>query len=148
MQNLRLYKKQNNFCKSYKKEWKKYYSSLKLNKATENEAFWKTIKPFLSDKETNINKITLAENDKVISDDKQLYKTFSYFFQETVKTLGVSDSFNISNYSHSDPVNNAIRSYENHRSVKKIRETITVTSTFHFSEVDKSDVEKSIGNPI
>ena len=63
-----------------------------------------------------------------------------------MKTLGVSDSFNISNYSHSDPVNNAIRNYENHSSVKKIRETITITSTFHFSDVDKADVEKSIGN--
>ena len=47
---------------------KKYYSSLKPNKVTDNKAFWKTIKPFLSDKETNINKITLLDNDKVISD--------------------------------------------------------------------------------
>ena len=30
------------------------------------------MKPFLSDKETNINKITLVDDDKVISDDKQL----------------------------------------------------------------------------
>ena len=45
-----------------------------------------------------------------------------------MKTLGVSDSFSISNYSHSDPVNNAI------------------TSTFHFSGIDKGEVEKSIGN--
>ena len=53
--------------------------------------------------------ITLADNDKVISDNKQLSKTFSNFFQEVVRTVGVSDSFNMSNYSHSDPVNNAIR---------------------------------------
>ena len=31
--------------------------------------FWKTIKLFLSDKGTNINKTTLVDNDKVISDD-------------------------------------------------------------------------------
>ena len=50
-ESLRLYKKQNNFCsklykKERKKERKKYYSSLKLNKTTDNKAFWKTIRPF------------------------------------------------------------------------------------------------------
>ena len=145
----------------------------------------------MSDKGTVINKITLVDNDKVISNDKQLCKTFSNFllgekcpyselfwsvfsrirveygeiaqihenkdqkyseyehysrsvFQEAVKTLRVSDSFNISNYSRSDPVNNAIRKYENHLSVKKTRETITITSNFNFSGVDKADVEKSM----
>ena len=63
-----------------------------------------------------------------------------------MKTLGVSDSFNMSNYSHSDPVNNAIRKYENHPTVKKISKTVTITSTFHFSGIDKADVGKSIGN--
>ena len=56
------------------------------------------------------------------------------------------DSFNMSNYSHSDLVNNAIRKYENHPSVEKINDTVTITSIFHFSRVDKTDVEKSIGN--
>ena len=88
------------------------------------------MKPFLFDKGTNIDKITLVNNDKVISDDKQLCKTFSHFSQEAARTQGVSDSFNICNYSNSDLVNNAIRNYENHSSVKKIRETITITSTF------------------
>ena len=128
---LRLYKKQKNFWgKLYKKERNKYYSSLKLNKVTDNKAFWKAVKPFLFDEGTNKDKITLVNNDKVISDDKQLCKTFSNFSQEAARTQGVSDSFNICNYSNSDLVNNAIRNYENHSSVKKIRETITITSTF------------------
>ena len=62
-----------------------------------------------------------------------------------VKALGVSDIFNISNYSHSDPVNNTIRKYENHSSLKKRRETITLTPTFHFTGVDKAEAVKSIG---
>ena len=64
------------------------------------------MKPILSDKETYLNKITLADNDKLIWDDKQLCKTFSNFFEEKVKTLEVSHNFNMSNYSQSDPVNN------------------------------------------
>ena len=50
----------------------------------------------------------IIDNDKVILDDKQLCKTFSNFFQEVVKTLGVNDNFNMSNYSHRGPVNNAL----------------------------------------
>ena len=73
-------------------------------------------------------------------------KLLGNFFQEAVKTLGVSDSFNMSNYSHGDPVNNAIRKYENHPSVKKISKTVIITSTFHFSGVDKADLERSIDN--
>ena len=60
-----------------------------------------------------------------------------------MKTLGDNDNFNIPNYSHSDPVNNTIRKYENHPSVKKMSKTITLT--FHFPGADKADVEKSIG---
>ena len=130
----------------YKKERKKYYKSLKLNKVIDNKAYWKTPKPLLSNKGANINKTPLVHNDKVISDDKQLYTIFSNFLHETVKTPGVSNNFNICNYSHSDPVNNAIRKYGNHPSVKKVPETIAITSTFHFFEADKTDLEKLIGN--
>lgn len=47
-------------------------------------------------------------------------------------------------YSHNVPVNNAIRKYENHPSVKS--ETIAITSTVHFSGVDKADEENSTGD--
>ena len=63
-----------------------------------------------------------------------------------MKTLGVSVSFNVSNCSPSDPVNNTKRKYESHPSVKKIRKTITINSIFHFSGFGKTYLEKSIGN--
>ena len=47
-------------------------------------------------------------------------------------------------YSHNVPVNNTIRKYENHPSVKS--KTIAITSTFHFSGVDKADAENSTGD--
>lgn len=55
-----------------------------------------------------------------------------------MKTLGLSNSFYASSYSHDDLVNNAIRKLENHLSVKKI---LTIPSG-----VDKAVVEKSTGN--
>ena len=48
VETLRLHKKQKILCsKFYKKERKKYYNSLKLNKVTDNKGFRRTIKPFL-----------------------------------------------------------------------------------------------------
>ena len=58
-------------------------------------------------------KITPVSTMSNYENDKQLCKTFSNFFQEGVKALGITDIFNISNYCHSYTVNNA-------SSVKKI----------------------------
>ena len=49
-------------------------------KRSQLKAFWKTIRPFLSDKGTNINKIAFEDNDEVISEDKQLCKVLSKLF--------------------------------------------------------------------
>ena len=52
-ENLKSYKNQINFCsKLYKKERKKCYERLDLNNVTDKKNFWKTVKPFLSDKVT------------------------------------------------------------------------------------------------
>ena len=46
-----------------------------------NTLFWKTVKPFLSDKGSYMSKINLANIDEVISDDSTLAETFSKFFE-------------------------------------------------------------------
>ena len=83
-----------------------------------------------------------------MSGDKHLCKTFINFFQEVVKTLGVSDNFNMSNYSYGDLVDSAIGKYQKHSTVRTISKIITAKSTFYFSGVDKANVEESIGNLI
>ena len=80
-ESLRSYMKQEYFCsKLYKKEWKEYYHILKLNKVTDNKRFAKTIKPFLSDTGTYINKFALTDSEKVMSGDKQVSGTCVNFF--------------------------------------------------------------------
>ena len=85
---LRLCKKQNNFVVSClrNKQTKQCQNNLNLKKVTDNKTFWKTIKPFLSDKGTNINKIFLVYKDEVTSNHKELCNTFSNFFQQAVQT--------------------------------------------------------------
>ena len=42
------YTHQRNFCRRlYKRENKKYFNSLNLNRITDNKVFWKTVKPLL-----------------------------------------------------------------------------------------------------
>ena len=73
----------------YKKERKIYYEKLDLNKVTDNKEFWKTIKPFLSEKVTTFPKISLIQNDDVISDELKVAKSFSSFFEDAVNSLGI-----------------------------------------------------------
>ena len=48
---LKLYKKHKNFCsKLYKRERREYYESLDMKNVLDNKEFWKTMRPFLSDK--------------------------------------------------------------------------------------------------
>ena len=50
---LKLYKKHKNFCsKLYKKERRKYCESLDMKNVLDSKKFWKTMRPFLSDKNT------------------------------------------------------------------------------------------------
>ena len=97
-ENLRSYKKQRNFCsKLYKKERKKYYERLDLNNVTDNKKFWKTVKPFLSDKVTTFPKISLVENDEIISDESKVANSFSNFFENAIHSLGIKTN-EYSNY--------------------------------------------------
>ena len=57
VENMNKYKKHKKFCsKLYKKERKKFYSQLDIENITDNKLFWKTMKPFLSEKCTYASK--------------------------------------------------------------------------------------------
>ena len=86
IENKLAYKKQRNFCsRLYKKERKVYYTKLNINNITDNRKFWKTMKPFFSDKGVNTSKITLIEDNQIISADDRVAETLNSFFDETVK---------------------------------------------------------------
>ena len=65
--NKREFSKQRNYCVSLVRKSKKlYYSTLDEKKVTDNKFFWKTIKPFLSDKIASREKLTLIEEDEML----------------------------------------------------------------------------------
>ena len=137
-------KKQKNFCsKLYKKERKKFYSDLDLNKITDNKQFWKTIKPLLSDKCLQSSTISLVDNKNVISDDSELANTFNNYFEKTVIELGIKEYENFDKNPDSrslDNVDIAINKYKNHPSIKMINENVSFESRFNFKDISESDI--------
>ena len=147
-QNMKIYKKQKTFSsKLYKKDRKNFYSKIDTRKITDNKTFWKKITPFLSRKAPSLSRITLIENEAIISDDQKVAETLSKFFVKAVDKLDIKEFKNISNFDGlSDPVETVIKKYENHPSIVAITEKFNFTVRFEFEEVNLKDIEKEILN--
>ena len=78
----RAYRKQKNYCsKLYKKERRKFYENLDIEKITDNKKFWKTMKPFFSDKGAGKTDIILIEGEKIIQADSEIADVMNNFFK-------------------------------------------------------------------
>ena len=61
-ENWKNYKRQGNICSDILKSTKRTFSeALNINEITDNRKFWKTIKPFFTDKCKTTNNIILTE---------------------------------------------------------------------------------------
>ena len=75
-ENKKKYSKQRNYCVSLlRKSKSNYFGNLNEKNINDNKTFWKTIKPFLSDKVRLANKMTLIDNEEIIMGD---YNTTEY----------------------------------------------------------------------
>ena len=102
------------------------------------------MRPCLSDKNTVFSQINIEKNDRITFDDFDLSGEFSTFFEDAVRLLNVkSDEYYLSDTENlSDPVEIAIRKFENHPSVQAIKENISVNQDFCFSNTDVSNILK------
>ena len=76
----KAYNKQRNYVVSLmRKEKEQFYDNLNTSVLTENRTFWKTVKPFLAEKSKKVSKITLIEDNQIISQDKQIAKIFNVY---------------------------------------------------------------------
>ena len=66
---------------------RKYYENLDLTKITDNKKFWNTVKPFLSNKTSISQKISLKEENEIVTDDKEVANIFNKHFIDPVKNL-------------------------------------------------------------
>ena len=68
-----------------------YYRNLNEKDIKDNKKFWKTVKPFLSDKSINSDKINLSENGELINSKSKTAEILNDFleYSEKLKNSGV-----------------------------------------------------------
>ena len=146
-ESFRVYKQQKNFCsRLYKKERKNYNTNLDINKITDNKKFWKTTKPFFSDKGTGKTDIILIEEDNIFQEDHEVAKILNDHFSNAVKAFNIdipSECKNNESTISSDPIDNIISTFSSHPSIKLINENV-IKGNFSFDIVDNCAVEKEI----
>ena len=96
--------KQINLCVSLLTKTKRsYHSTLNKKNVIDNRKLCKMVKPLLSKKFVNCEKITLVYNEKIITNDKEIAKVSNYFFSNLIKTL------NIAEQNHTDSIIENVR---------------------------------------
>ena len=95
------FSKQRNYCMSLVRKSKKlYYSNLDEKKVTYNKTFWKTIKPFFSNKIVSRQKVTLIEEDEIVESEINTAQILNAFFSNS--------NLKIAEYVNCDPISDNI----------------------------------------
>ena len=124
-ENWQNYKRQR-ICSNILKSTKKtFFETLNINKITDNRKFWKTVKPFFTDKCNTTNNI-LTEKNETLYGNKKISNTFNEYFTNITKGLNLSESTGNMNF-------------ENEESCKKIKENFG-NKTFSFETIFEKGV--------
>ena len=129
----KAYNKQRNLCVSLiRSEKKNYFSNINTCDITDNKTFWKTIRPFFTDKIKTKSKITLIEkevvsqegqeeivSEKIITEDQAVAEVFNKFFINIVPNLKISTDHGYDNdfIATDDKVANAVNKFRNDSSI-------------------------------
>ena len=145
-ENRFLYTQQRNKCVALLRKTKKtYYENLDEKNVTDNKRFWKTVKPYLSDKSVKCGKINLNENGELLKSESETAEVFNNFFSNIVKNLKIPEyknlNANIENVK--DPDFRAILKYKNHPSIIAIKEK-SKNEKLSFHEVNNEKIARGI----
>ena len=140
-ENKSRYRKQRNCCVSLLRKTKaQYYSNLDNKNVADKKAFWKTVKPFLSDKIMSKEKTTLIEENQIISSDGNTAQVLNTFFSNNVGSLNIPE--HITNDPISDNISDPIiklnvkcRKHPNILTIGEVcNERKKKHATFHFQK--------------
>ena len=105
---------------------------------TDNRRFWSITKPLFSGKTPTRKKITLIENNEILSNEQEIAETLNCYFSNIVPNLNISfnKSYLLDRSDIQDSVSNIIRRYKNHPSIKIIKTHIQYAENFSFKQID------------
>ena len=129
-------------CFIITKRKEKIFYQFKRERYYRQQKILETIKPFLSEKTKSREKITLIENENLVSDDAEVANCLNNFFSNIVKNLeipkyDVEDDLYLNINSH--PTFKAV--FPSIISIRRFRHQV---SNFNFSCIDKNTVLKEI----
>ena len=147
-ENRNAYNKQRNKCVALlRKEKKNYYNNLNPGCLRDNKLFWKTMKPFFSEKSIITNKIVLVENENFLNDDKEIGETLNSFFSNAAKSLGLQDNYQIhitDDDNEDTAILKIIEGYKYHPSIILIKSHINIDEGFCFRDISATDMKCTI----
>ena len=145
--------KQRNYVVSLLRKTKtQYYSNLDKENVTDNKAFIKTVKPFLSDKITSKEKTALIKENESISNDENTAQVLNTFFSNIVGSVNISEYVTNDPISDniSDPIIKLIVKNRKHPSIltkgEVCKERKKKHAAFSFSKVAKEEIFRNILN--
>ena len=115
----------------------------------DNKLFWKTVKPFFSNKGDRGSNIQLVKDNELLQDDQKIADELNTFFKNAVSNLNINENTYIINHNSgnlSDPVDKTIRKYKVHQSILLIKSKLENQTLFSFQPISKFDMEKEIQN--
>ena len=130
------YKKQRNFCEELLCKTKQdYFNNIDIKNVNDRKNFWKLIKPYLSNKRLNSNKIFLSEKGRPIKDPAAIAATMNDYFVNITQTIGLKQF-------QSDHANNLS---EDHTSIISIKPNLdNVSDKFDLKKVHEKEVKREI----
>ena len=127
--NWQKFRKQRNLVNKLKRlSMKKYFEKNCNENETKGKHFWEIVKPFMTNKvKLNNNKITLFENNSLISKPSDVSNTFNKYFINVTQDLSEPESVKQMS------VNEVINHYKDHPSITLIRECKNKSNEQNFS---------------
>ena len=97
-----------------RKTKKEYFNSLSIKQVSNNKLFWKSVKPFFSDKGSNSSKITLVEENNIVSDEEEIANIMNNYFINVIKALYLKKQLGVGR--------SGVNEFQNHISIRMIHE--------------------------
>ena len=109
---------------------------------SDNRKFWKTIKPYFSNKCLNSNKLLLKGKGNLVSDEKELAIIMNNFFINITKDLELKKD----SKGKLNNLEDILKTFESHPGIEKIKKAINTTEKFSFRNVKDDEGRKFIVN--
>ena len=114
----------------------------------DNKKFWKIISPLFSNKIKSKEKVTLVENDEIISNDIEVAKAFPNFCGSIIKNLNIQrDETHFSKTTRDNSVLACTEKFSKHPSIVSIKKRMeTASNKFSFKYEERKKFLTEIQN--